>query len=358
MRRLTFRRHISCSLGSSLRSRINFRLNRQKITMESKTDDDVSIDEITMIASDAENTEKLKKLKLAVPLMSENDQGSVTVVERSSFLNDVRVKNLNFEFPIFFECLKTKILGQTLLYSDRVSSTQTLMLGPLKSLPVGTVFTASEQVSGKGRGSNQWKSPPGCLMFSLKCATRRAELLPFMQYLVTLCSVRAVRSKQQSLNVKIKWPNDIYGDNHKIGGVICSSTSLNGVFEVVIGTGINVSNAHPTTCLNSLAGLRPDVRFTREEYLADILTQFESAIELFEKEGFAPFLDDYLANWLHSNQKLTVADLDGRTRDVTVTGLTRHGYLKAFDDLGEVHELHPDGNRLDFFSGLISRKVV
>ncbi len=58
------------------------------------------------------------------------------------------------------------------------------------------------------------------------------------------------------MNIRVKWPNDIYASEQKIGGVLVESR-LEGKEAVVnIGIGVNVSNAYPTVCLNSV--LFPD----------------------------------------------------------------------------------------------------
>ena len=42
---------------------------------------------------------------------------------------------------------------------------------------------------------------------------------------------------------------------------------------------------------------------------------------------------------------------------LTIEGLTENGFLRAVDSNGQTFELHPDGNSLDFFRGLIRRKL-
>ena len=54
----------------------------------------------------------------------------------------------------------------------------------ITSLP--SPFGSFAQSKGKGRGENQWVSPPGCLCFSFKCSLSDPLKLPFLQYLVTL----------------------------------------------------------------------------------------------------------------------------------------------------------------------------
>lgn len=54
------------------------------------------------------------------------------------------------------------------------------------------------------------------------------------------------------MDVRIKWPNDVYGNHLKIGGILCQSAYRDQAFHVVIGAGINLFNRQPTTCINAL----------------------------------------------------------------------------------------------------------
>jgi len=39
----------------------------------------------------------------------------------------------------------------------------------------------------------------------------------------------------RAVDVRIKWPNDLYSGGLKIGGVLCASTYSSGAFDVVVG---------------------------------------------------------------------------------------------------------------------------
>ena len=54
---------------------------------------------------------------------------------------------------------------------------------------------------------------------------------------------------------------------------------------------------------------------------------------------------------------LARAGAEAREVGVTVDGLTAGGYLSAVDGDGAAFELHPDGNSLDWFSGLVRKKL-
>ena len=69
------------------------------------------------------------------------------------------------------------------------------------------------------------------------------ETLPFVQYLVSLAVVKAVEAIDDDADgasgrnglVGIKWPNDIYAQHVKIGGILCQSDYCNGKFSVTTG---------------------------------------------------------------------------------------------------------------------------
>lgn len=208
----------------------------------------------------------------------------------------------------------------------------------LSTLPTGLVCLASHQVAGRGRGGNSWISPAGCLQFSLvaRLPASDAPKIVFIQYLFGLAVVEAIRGVKgyERLGVCLKWPNDIYADvgegegmerYKKIGGILVNSSFSNGTFNLVIGAqfssspsyqsltplslpgcGINTSNPRPTTSVNELVDLLNRRQgtslppFRPEQLLAVILAKFDQMWEPFLRDGFKPFVDQYLTRWIHS----------------------------------------------------------
>jgi biotin---protein ligase len=122
----------------------------------------------------------------------------------------------------------------------------------LTSLPSPLVSLASQQLVGRGRGSNTWLSPAGCLQFSLLLRVPLSVLPParlvFVQYLFGLAVVEAcrdlstARGERWGERVRLKWPNDIYAvtgphdeDRKKIGGVLINTSITGDKAEIVIG---------------------------------------------------------------------------------------------------------------------------
>lgn len=223
-------------------------------------------------------------------------------------------------------------IGDLMLYGEAVTSTQTMLdrnpilLGGLTS-PLS--FLASFQLSGRGRGSNAWLSPAGCLQWSmlLTLPASMASKMVLIQYLTALAVAEAVDEDGQ-LGVRIKWPNDIYAHAEgvggsevgsgkkglaKIAGILVNTNFINGQWRIVVGTGINVLNALPTTSLSQLHNLLTERAArsssskalppppTMEGTLARILHAFEVKWSQFIEEGsFEPFMAEYHARWLHS----------------------------------------------------------
>ncbi|KAI7172862.1 putative biotin apo-protein ligase [Hortaea werneckii] len=277
--------------------------------------------------------------------------------------------------------------GTNLLYGEVVTSTSTLLeKNPtlLNNLPTGFTATATTQIAARGRGTNAWVSPPGQLMFSTvlrhSLALSNSAPVVFIQYLAGLAIVSAIQAYEPSnssykkLPVKLKWPNDIYaldptvpdGESEKyikIGGILVNSSYSGGDYTLVLGIGLNVANAAPTTSLSLLAkklGLPP---LTVEKLLAGVLTQIESLYTRFCRTGWDTVFEDmYLRSWLHSEQIVTLENEGGvRAR---IKGITRDwGLLVAEElgwedrELGKKWVLQSDSNSFDFLKGLVRRKI-
>ncbi|KZO94725.1 class II aaRS and biotin synthetase [Calocera viscosa TUFC12733] len=284
-------------------------------------------------------------------------------------------------------------MGQVMFYGEVVTSTQTMLdRNPtlLSTLPTPFLSLATHQLTGRGRGSNIWLSPSGCLQFSLHLrppASLKPAKLVFIQYLFGLAVVRACRAVLTELGgeraaekVRLKWPNDVYGivergERRKLGGILVGTNHLKGRFEVVIGCGLNVLNTQPTTSLKHLLSLSGSPRvadLTLEKVLAHILPTFDAAWTTFlaHRGDFRPFEQEYLAAWLHSDQVVRLTTV-APPIDVRIVGITLdYGLLRTVpaerdawkrrlmaSEGEEYIDLQPDGNSFDMTEGLIKKKT-
>ncbi|TMW93935.1 hypothetical protein EJD97_010972 [Solanum chilense] len=274
-----------------------------------------------------------------------------------------------FQIGEYFNSLSTKRFGRLLIYSPKLSSTHDVISQNNSDLPVGTVCVADMQLKGRGRSSNLWQSPKGCLLFSYSIQMEDGRVVPHLQYVVCIAMTEAIKAiclekGMPHLDVRIKWPNDIYLGGLKVGGILSTSVYRSKKFYVSAGVGLNVGNEKPTTCLNdTLKRVNPlSSELKREDIIAAFFNKFENLYDVFLKQGFQALEELYYQTWLHSGQRVIVQersdDQDQFVENVVaIQGLTSSGYLLGITDDGQMCELHPDGNSFDFFKGLIKRKM-
>ena len=131
-----------------------------------------------------------------------------------------------------------------------VDSTNTFLKNILANsapVPEGTAIMAESQVAGRGQQQNKWYSSIG---ESLACSLllKPEFLLPTKQFLLTQIISLGVYEALLPLignQLKIKWPNDIYIGNKKLGGILIENqVQGNTIKNAIIGIGLNVNQNH------------------------------------------------------------------------------------------------------------------
>ncbi|CAN6851870.1 unnamed protein product [Brassica oleracea] len=329
-------------------------------------DGDLDSCSLVLCGKSSVENDTAKRLKKENVLKLPDDTTKVSLFLDSEMKNLVRGDD-SFNPSLFMNSLSTARFGRFLIWSPRLSSTHDVVSHNFSELPVGSVCVSDIQFKGRGRTKNVWESPKGCLMYSFTVEMEDGRIVPLIQYVVSLAVTEAVKHVCDNkglpyIDVKIKWPNDLYLNGLKVGGILCTSTYRSSIFHVSVGVGLNVDNDQPTTCLNAvLKDISPaSVLLKREEILAAFFHKFEKFFDLFIDQGFKSLEELYYRTWLHSGQRVIVED---KIEDqvvhnvVTIQGLTSSGYLLAIGDDYQMYELHPDGNSFDFFKGLVRRKI-
>lgn len=107
--------------------------------------------------------------------------------------------------------------------------------------PAGTVVIAGEQTAGRGRGAKKWASPPGAGVY-MSVVFRPEVLEPApVSVLAGLGLARELDHAFPGLRPSIKWPNDLYANGLKLGGVLSEAAwSEQRPRYLVVGVGVNV----------------------------------------------------------------------------------------------------------------------
>ncbi len=107
----------------------------------------------------------------------------------------------------------------------------------------GLVVVTDEQTAGKGQGGSRWLAAPGQ---NLTCSLllQPAFLPARQQFLLTVMVSLALRQAlaKMGLQTDIKWPNDIWLQEHKLAGVLIENILRGQTLEgSVVGMGLNVN---------------------------------------------------------------------------------------------------------------------
>ena len=107
----------------------------------------------------------------------------------------------------------------------------------------GALAIADEQTAGRGRLGRTWLAPAAtAVLFTRVCAWSQSEPAPTVNRLMLAASVAVARAIESiagkpTLEVKIKWPNDVLVQGLKIAGILIETAGN----AALIGIGINVS---------------------------------------------------------------------------------------------------------------------
>lgn len=107
--------------------------------------------------------------------------------------------------------------------------------------PAGTLIIADAQTSGRGRQGRRWHSAPGAgLWITLIERPADASMLDVLSLRIGLALAPVLDDFAEG-PVRLKWPNDLFVGERKLGGILVEARWRAGEPEwVAIGVGINL----------------------------------------------------------------------------------------------------------------------
>jgi BirA family biotin operon repressor/biotin-[acetyl-CoA-carboxylase] ligase len=136
-----------------------------------------------------------------------------------------------------------------------------------RGAPAGTLVIANEQTAGRGRGGKSWQSSPGAgLWLTLIERPSDSSGLGVLSLRVGLAAAEAL-DRFATEPIRLKWPNDLYIDQGKLGGILVEARWREQAVEwVAIGLGVNVQAPKN---IETAAGLEPGT--DRLDVLGDLI---------------------------------------------------------------------------------------
>ncbi len=216
----------------------------------------------------------------------------------------------------------------------------------------GMAIFAHEQLAGKGQRSKVWASEKGCnIILSLLVNPRPLQLA--QQFQLSACVAVGLQEffmKYAGDDTKIKWPNDLYWQDRKAGGVLIESVvhsrepgAGNREWTSIVGIGININQTtfHPEirnpVSLKQITGKDFSAVELAKELCLVLNKRFNELIEV----GFENIYSIYLA-YLYKRKETVKLKKGNKVFEAVIEGvsptgklITQHAIREEFD-FGEV----------------------
>lgn len=235
---------------------------------------------------------------------------------------------------------KGEFIGLKHIRLERIDSTNVYAIDLLsKGKPQeGTVISAAYQTAGKGQYGRVWESKANQNIL-LSVILYPSFLEAKSQFKLNQALVIGIRNWLKHLGleqVRIKWPNDIYVMDKKLGGILIQN-SIYGKFiqNTVFGLGLNVNQldfkgAPNPISLKNILGSNLDLNPLMES----LFRHLEQGYLYLESRNFNILNDQYHEALYKYNEQAIFKKADGSELVGLIVGVNAEGKLKIKSKIG------------------------
>jgi BirA family biotin operon repressor/biotin-[acetyl-CoA-carboxylase] ligase len=233
-------------------------------------------------------------------------------------------------------------VGQNFVTLKEVDSTNDFLknlVSNSKPLIEGTVIMAENQYAGRGQQQNGWFTEAGKnLTFSI--LLKPHFLAIGEQFDLTRAVSLGVCEAFEPLlgpGLKIKWPNDIYYNNHKLGGILIENMIQGGqIKNSVIGIGLNINQEKFPDWLPNATSLKQILHrdYDLTALLSDICHNIEAWYLNLKAGNISHVRDSYLSRLYWLNEPRTFNTKKGIVNG-TIKNVRYNGLLVVENNIGE-----------------------
>ena len=192
-----------------------------------------------------------------------------------------------------------------------VDSTNDYLQKQPKSAKKMSICLAETQTHGRGRLNRSWHSPFGKnIYFSCRYSFEKdISEMAGLSLVVGLAVLKTIRGFGLDQHFALQWPNHIVWNQKKLAGSLIEvNAEANGNCDAIIGIGINVNllSADKNFSWSSMTQAL-NKYINRNEVCANLINQLVCHLDQFEKQGFAAFKQEWVANDRLINQHIAIS---------------------------------------------------
>lgn len=233
--------------------------------------------------------------------------------------------------------LNTLFVGKPVIHLPTCHSTNTYArnLAAKEKVIEGTVITTTEQTAGRGQMGNGWESEPyqNFTLSVILCPTFLKISEQFYLNIAISLGIYNFLHEYLDDSLKIKWPNDILCDNHKLGGILIENVIKGKTIEhAIVGIGLNINQRSFKAPKASSLKLLTGKHYSLEELLPKLLKSIEEAYLRLRQHQMKSLRNAYIQHLFRWGEKYTFESdvlFEGKIVD-----LDAHGRLMVEDHEG------------------------
>jgi BirA family biotin operon repressor/biotin-[acetyl-CoA-carboxylase] ligase len=195
----------------------------------------------------------------------------------------------------------------------------------------GLVVTARFQTGGRGRLERAWNSKPDSsllvsVLFEPKLPPSQIHVLPSLSAVAMAEAIEDI----YPIKVGLKWPNDLYVDEKKLGGILAESRVSKDSVKVIVGLGVNLDWSmeeleelhRPATAVSVEIGAKTQgPKSLLDRFLDKLASHY---LHLYDKNGFIDETSYYRRRCITIGRLISVEmaedSFEGVALDIAPTG--------------------------------------
>lgn len=210
----------------------------------------------------------------------------------------------------------------------------------------GSVVFASNQTMGRGRLGKSWYCSAGK---GLLCSLIVRPDIPAGDFpkitMVAGLAVALAVDRLAGVFCRLKWPNDIFLDGKKCGGILTESSDLSRKTSekyAIIGVGLNLNSAaedFPRELSGTATSLmlQTGLSFQLENVLRTVRDEILRQLKRFEADGFQTILADWKERDFLLGKPMRCVCIEGNIIEGVSLGPDCDGQLHVREASGQIH---------------------